>query len=70
MTAAVLSGTIAPNVARHDKEAAVNATAARLGLESWLDSYEESQRELIDADPEFARWLKEEYVPPGGGWMY
>lgn len=48
----------------------MNAKVAGLGLKSWLDSYEESERELIDADPEFARWLEEEYVPIGGGWMY
>jgi len=42
----------------------------RLGLGFWLKSYEASQRELLDADPEFARWLEEEYVPIGGGWMY
>jgi hypothetical protein len=48
----------------------MNTMVSRLGLESWLDAYEASHRELLCSDPEFARWLEEEYVPVAGGWMY
>jgi hypothetical protein len=48
----------------------MNATAERLGFEQWLETYQTSQRELLRNDPEFARWLDEEYVPVAGGWMY
>jgi hypothetical protein len=48
----------------------VNATVARLGLGTWLDRYRASKHEVLDADPDFARWLEEEYLPIAGGWMY
>jgi hypothetical protein len=48
----------------------MNATVERLGLEQWLEAYRGSQQELLRGDPEFARWLDEEYVPVAGGWMY
>jgi hypothetical protein len=48
----------------------MSAAAERLGLEQWLETYEASQRELLYSDPEFARWLDEEYVPVAGAWMY
>jgi hypothetical protein len=39
-------------------------------IDRWLASYKESRRSLLDSDPEFARWLDEEYVPLAGGWQY
>jgi len=48
----------------------MNATTERLGLGEWLDSYRESEQELVHGDPDFARWFEEEYVPVAGGWMY
>jgi hypothetical protein len=36
----------------------------------WLDEYRRANHELIAGDPEFGRWLDEEYVPIGGGWQY
>ena len=48
----------------------MNATAEHLGSECWLDAYRTSHLELLRSDPEFARWLAEEYVPIAGGWMY
>jgi hypothetical protein len=48
----------------------MNATAARLGLGGWLERYKASHQQLLDADPDFARWLEEEYLPIAGGWMY
>jgi hypothetical protein len=48
----------------------MSATATRLGLEEWLGSYRATQRDLLHSDPEFARWLDEEYVPVAGAWMY
>jgi hypothetical protein len=52
------------------KEAKMNATTERLGLGEWLDSYRDSEQELLRSDQGFARWLEEEYVPVAGGWMY
>jgi hypothetical protein len=48
----------------------MHAMVERLGVGELLDAYEGSQRELLRSDPEFARWLAEEYVPIAGGWMY
>jgi hypothetical protein len=48
----------------------MNAAAERLGFEQWLETYQGSQRELLHSDPEFERWLDEEYVPVAGAWMY
>ena len=42
----------------------------RLGLGEWLDSYRDTEQELVRGDPDFARWLEEEFVPVAGGWMY
>lgn len=39
-------------------------------IQQWLDDYRTENSELIDADPEFRRWLDEEYVPLGGAWQY
>ncbi len=36
----------------------------------WLASYKETCRDLLISNPEFARWLEEEYVPIAGGWQY
>jgi hypothetical protein len=36
----------------------------------WLQDYKESHRDLLASDPDFARWLDEEYLPIAGGWMY
>jgi hypothetical protein len=48
----------------------MNATAATPGLVQWLDRYKASRHELIAANPDFSRWLEEEYLPIAGGWMY
>jgi hypothetical protein len=48
----------------------MNAAAERLGFERWLETYQTSHREVLRRDPEFARWLDEEYVPVAGAWMY
>jgi hypothetical protein len=36
----------------------------------WLQEYRDTHADLLDQDPEFQRWLDEEYVPIGGGWQY
>lgn len=48
----------------------MNATATALGLGPWLDRYKASQHDLVEANPDFARWLEEDYLPIAGGWMY
>ncbi len=35
-----------------------------------LGAYKEEHRDLLENDPEFARWLEESYVPIAGGWQY
>lgn len=39
-------------------------------VDQWLATYKESHRRLLRSDPEFARWLENEYVPLAGGWQY
>lgn len=36
----------------------------------WLETYKEENWALIEANPDFARWLEEAYVPLAGGWHY
>jgi hypothetical protein len=43
---------------------------ASADLQQWLDEYAATNAALLDADPEFRRWLDEEYVPIGGAWQY
>jgi len=35
-----------------------------------IETYKKEHRELLESDPEFARWLEESYVPIAGGWQY
>jgi hypothetical protein len=37
---------------------------------SWLAEYKRENEAEILADPEFAAWLENEYVPLAGGWQY
>jgi hypothetical protein len=39
-------------------------------LDSWLATYKRDNAALLERDPEFARWLQDEYVPIAGGWQY
>ena len=39
-------------------------------MADWFDSYRVANAELMASDPEFARWLEEDYVPIAGGWQY
>ena len=39
-------------------------------MADWFDSYRADNAELVASDPEFARWLEEEYAPIAGGWQY
>jgi hypothetical protein len=39
-------------------------------IQHWLSEYRVTNAALLDADPEYRRWLDEEYVPIGGGWQY
>ena len=32
--------------------------------------YREEHRDELSSDPEFARWLEEDYAPIAGGWHY
>ena len=36
----------------------------------WLETYKEQYCETLASNPDFARWLDEEYVPIAGGWQY
>jgi len=39
-------------------------------LQSWLADYKRDKAALLERDPEFARWLQDDYVPLAGGWQY
>jgi hypothetical protein len=39
-------------------------------MADWFDSYRADNAELVASDPEFTRWLEEEYAPIAGGWQY
>lgn len=43
---------------------------ANVAMNRWLLRYKEANHDLMLSNPEFARWLDEEYVPIAGGWMY
>jgi len=39
-------------------------------LRQLLAAYKEEHRDELSRDPEFARWLEEDYTPIAGGWHY
>lgn len=39
-------------------------------IDRWVEDYKDANADFLDADPEFHRWLDEEFVPIGGGWQY
>ena len=39
-------------------------------LDQWLEAYKHQHRDILEAEPEFAAWLQEEYQPLAGGWQY
>lgn len=41
-----------------------------LEVHRWVEEYREANQALLDRDPEFRRWLEEDYVPIAGGWQY
>jgi transposase-like protein len=43
---------------------------APVEIRRWLERYKEANAALLESDPEFRRWLDEEYVAIGGGWQY
>ena len=43
---------------------------SEVSVHSWLVRYKANHSDLLHNDPEFARWLDEEYVPIVGGWQY
>jgi hypothetical protein len=46
------------------------STDADIAVNRWLVRYKEANHNLLLSNPEFSRWLDEEYVPIAGGWMY
>lgn len=39
-------------------------------LSGWYAEYRNANRDRFRDDPEFAAWLKNDYVPIAGGWQY
>lgn len=39
-------------------------------LDEWLSIYKAEHSELLERDPEFARWLEDDYIPVAGGWEF
>ena len=48
----------------------MSSVMAKREIERSLSEYEAKRKGLLEENPEFARWLREEYVPIAGGWMY
>lgn len=44
--------------------------SSSLDLTSRIQDYKEANQTLLDAHPEFRRWLDDGYVPIAGGWQY
>lgn len=40
------------------------------GVADLIAAYKQAATDVIASDPEFARWLDEEYAPLAGGWHY
>ena len=36
----------------------------------WITDYVQDNAALLEAEPEFRRWLEEDYAPIAGGWQY
>jgi hypothetical protein len=36
----------------------------------WINDYLQANAALLEAEPEFRRWLEEDYAPIAGGWQY
>jgi hypothetical protein len=36
----------------------------------WLMNCKQAVCEMTKSEPEFAKWLEEEYIPIAGGWQY
>lgn len=45
-------------------------TARDVACSDFLPAYRQANRDLLDAEPEFAAWLETEYRPIAGGWQY
>ena len=43
---------------------------ALVAIQAWIDDYKSANSALLDGDPEFSRWLDEDYIPMGGAWQY
>jgi len=41
-----------------------------MALGYWLEAYKEQYHDQLERDPEFARWLEEQYIPIAGSWWY
>ena len=41
-----------------------------IDISSWLSDYKAAHGALLVSDPEFAKWLEEDYRPLAGGWLY
>ncbi|WP_158580047.1 hypothetical protein [Geodermatophilus marinus] len=48
----------------------MNESAYRESVLKLVVAYRESNRALLEADPAFASWLDDEYVPMVGAWQY
>ncbi len=43
---------------------------SELSLRRLLKAYKEEHADELARDPEFVRWLEEDYAPIAGGWHY
>jgi hypothetical protein len=48
----------------------MSSETLHIPISSWLENYKQGHAALLHKDPEFARWLDEEYRPLAGRWQY
>jgi hypothetical protein len=48
----------------------MNTQLSEKPFDRWLTDYKVAYHDLLVNEPEFARWLEEDYVPIAGGWQY
>ena len=48
----------------------MRASTVESAVHQSLEEYKTRRRHLLTSNPEFARWLDQDYVPIAGGWQY
>jgi hypothetical protein len=46
------------------------APPSKRAIAEWMGRYKDAHHDTLADDPEFTRWLEEDYAPIAGGWHY